>query len=174
MAHRTIRRTLIAAVVALTPLLISTIGPAPQSATAAPSTESYIAANVLYRMNAERHAHGLAPLQMYGPLVTSATRHNRVMADYNTLSHQLPGEQSLGARVSATGFHWISLGENIAWNGAMNLSGALAAQTMMYDEAPPNDIHRLNILNPNFNKVGVAVELDTVRHKLWLTEDFGR
>jgi uncharacterized protein YkwD len=169
-----VRRTLTAAAVVLASLVVSTIGPAPQSASAATSTENYIAVNVFYRMNAERQAHGLPQLRMYQPLLNSASAHNSMMARYNTLSHQLPGEASLGARISATGYHWTYIGENIAWNSEMDVWGALAEQTAMYNETAPNNGHRLNILSSRFVNVGVAVLLDTAHHKLWLTEDFGR
>jgi uncharacterized protein YkwD len=172
-SHSLLRRTLTAAAVVLASLLVSTIGPAPQSASAT-STEYYIAVNVFYRMNAERQAHGLPQLRMYQPLLNSAAAHDRMMARYNTMSHQLPGEASLGARISATGYHWSYVGENIAWNSEMDVWGALAQQTAMYNETAPNDGHRLNILSSRFTNVGVVVLLDTAHHKLWLTEDFGR
>jgi uncharacterized protein YkwD len=43
----------------------------------------------------------------------------------------------------------------------------------MYNETPPNDGHRLNILNTHYRNVGVDVYFDKVHHKLWLTTDFG-
>jgi uncharacterized protein YkwD len=159
--------------VVLASLLVSTIGPAPQSASAA-TVEYTIALNVFYRMNAERQAHGLPQLRMYQPLLNTANPHNAMMARYNTMSHQLPGEAPLGARISATGFRWTYAGENIAWNSVMNTTGALALQTMMYNETAPNNSHRLNILSSRFTVVGVAVLLDATHHKLWLTEDFAR
>jgi uncharacterized protein YkwD len=172
-SQNVIRRIQTAAAVILASLLVSTIGPAPQSASAT-STETYIATNVFYRMNAERQAHGLPQLRMYQPLLNSANAHNLMMARYNTMSHQLPGEATLGARISATGYHWTYVGENIAWNSEMDVWGALALQTSMYGEKAPNDSHLLNILSTRFVNVGVAVLLDTAHHKLWLTEDFGR
>jgi uncharacterized protein YkwD len=43
----------------------------------------------------------------------------------------------------------------------------------MYDEAPPNDGHRRNILSATFVDVGVDVIEDKTHGRVWLTTDFG-
>jgi hypothetical protein len=55
----------------------------------------------------------------------------------------------------------------------MTQAGALALQTMMYNEVAPNNSHRLNILSTHYKDVGVDILLDGAHGKLWLTEDFG-
>lgn len=44
----------------------------------------------------------------------------------------------------------------------------------MMAEQPPNDGHRLNILSPSYNLLGVDVVIDAAHHTLWLTEDFAQ
>ena len=102
-------------------------------------------------------------------------RHNLAMAQQNTLSHRLLGEASLGDRVTVF-YAWSTCGENIAWNGVRSRAGALALETAMDDETPPNDGHRRNILSTSFVDVGVGVGVidDSTHGRDWLTTDFGK
>lgn len=147
------------------------VGAAPALAS---TTSPSIANAVLSQLNAERKANHLAPLTMNADLVKSAHAHDLDMAKYNEMSHQLPNEAPFYTRITDAGYHWSWCGENIAWNSNETQAGALQLQTMMYDEKPPNDSHRLNILSTNFTNVGIDVYIDTVHGKLWMTEDFGR
>jgi uncharacterized protein YkwD len=128
---------------------------------------------VLSQLNAERAANGLKPLHSSSKLASSAHTHNVAMAKQNTLSHQLPGEKSLGPRVTAAKYTWSSCGENIGWNSDRSKEGVLALETAMYDETPPDDGHRRNILSPTFVDVGVDVIEDKTHGRVWLTTDFG-
>jgi uncharacterized protein YkwD len=152
-------------------------GVAAPSATAdtAPSrsTAIYYASQILTLLNQERAANGLYALRSNSILVSAAHAHNLKMAAYNTLSHQLPGEKSLGDRLTAAGYTWRACGENVAWNSDWSLAGALYLQKVMYNETYPNDGHRRNILSKTFRDVGIDVAIDSTHHKLWLTEDFG-
>lgn len=138
-----------------------------------PTLQVQIANSVLSQINAQRKAHGLPALSMSSRLVAAAHAHNHKMAAYNTMSHQLPGELGLGPRVLAAGYDYRTAGENVGWNSLMTQSGAQYLQTLMYNELPPNDGHRQNILNPTYRHVGVDILFDTLHHKLWLTTDFG-
>jgi len=111
---------------------------------------------------------------MNSKLVSSAHTHNLAMAKANTLSHQLTGEAALGSRVSAAGYSWTMVGENIAYNSDRSQSGVLAVQKAMYNEKPPNDGHRENILNKKFVDVGIDVINDSAHGKVWLVTDFGK
>lgn len=130
------------------------------------------AAAVFAQLNKERAAHSLPALAFDSRLWTSAQKHNQAMSAADTLSHQLPGELSPGSRISATGYKWSTWGENCAYNWDTSVAGALQMETMMYNEVPPNDGHRKNILSSQFTQVGVAVYV--ANGKLWITEDFGR
>ena len=56
----------------------------------------------------------VAPLAWNGALAQAAESHTQAMIAADSQSHQLPGEASLGARISAAGYaNWSSLSENI-------------------------------------------------------------
>jgi uncharacterized protein YkwD len=128
---------------------------------------------ILAIINHERAMHGLRPVHMAPALRLSARRHNVTMAKWDEMSHQLPGEPVFTTRMVNAGYYWSWAGENIAWNSEMTLSGAALLERLMYHETPPENGHRLNILNSHFRNVGVDIYLDKVHHKLWLTTDFG-
>lgn len=129
---------------------------------------------MLSELNSERAEHGLPALKMNSKLVSAAHNHNLAMAKANTLSHQLKGEAALGSRVSAAGYRWSAVGENVAYNGRRSEDGVLAVQEAMYNEKPPNDGHRKNILSKTFVDVGIDVISDSVHDKVWLVTDFGK
>jgi uncharacterized protein YkwD len=128
---------------------------------------------ILRLLNKERALHGLRPLRMVPSLRTSARRHNVTMARFNEMSHQLPGEPVFTKRMSNAGYNWSWAGENIAWNSDMTQSGVALLERLMYNEKPPDDAHRLNILSTHYRNIGVDVYLDREHHKIWLTTDFG-
>jgi len=129
---------------------------------------------ILRLINAQRALNGLRPLRMAPELRLSARRHNVQMAKYDEMSHQLPGEPDFAKRITNAGYNWSWAGENIAWNSDISLPGVKLLQRLMYHEKPPNDAHRLNILNTHYRNVGVDVYVDRVHEKIWLTTDFAR
>jgi uncharacterized protein YkwD len=148
--------------------------PAAPPAAGGSSTQSGWAGAVLSQLNSERAQNGLGPLSSSSKLISSAHTHNLKMAAANTMSHQLPGEAGLGQRISATGYSWHSCGENIGWTTNRSQGGAMSIETSMYNETPPNDGHRRNILSTAFTQVGIDVIVDSASGKLWITEDFGQ
>jgi uncharacterized protein YkwD len=181
---KTIARGLAAVVVAVAAAAGLLVAPTSAAAAATsippapPTTFSYTnhddwAKAVFSQLNAERATNGLKPLRWSDRLHYSAHRHNLQMGQANTLSHQLPGEASLGDRVTLW-YAWSSCGENIAWNSQRSQAGVLALETSMYSETPPNDGHRRNILSTSFVDVGVDVVDDSTHGRVWLTTDFGK
>jgi len=142
------------------------------TARAATATESGAAQAVYTLINAERAANGLPALGWSVSLVNSSHAHNNAMAAANQMSHQLPGEAALGARVSAAQVNWSYAAENIGWTTDTSVAGAQSIHQQMYNETPPNDGHRRNILSPSVRYVGVDVVIDAATGKLWLTEDY--
>lgn len=136
------------------------------------ASEAAIASNVMALLNSERAANGLPALRGSSGLAASARAHNAKMAAANVMSHQLPGEPALGARVTQVGVNWHNVAENIGWTTDRTVNGARGMQVMMYQEKAPDDGHRLNILSAAVNYVGVDVTIDARTGKLWLTEDF--
>ncbi|MDT4938888.1 MAG: hypothetical protein QOG80_2559 [Pseudonocardiales bacterium] len=171
-----VRRTLVSFVLACACAVTgAVVTPQPAGAIALTDTRATDISSALFVMlNAERAAHGLYPLMSHPALRLSSSRHDGLMARYNTMSHQLPGEASLGTRISASGYNpWRALGENIAYNTNWTWSGAQYLQNLMYNEVAPNNGHRLNILSTTFRQVGITVWMDGTHHKMWITFDFG-
>jgi uncharacterized protein YkwD len=125
-------------------------------------------------INTSRQHANLPPLAWSARLATSAHMHDEAMASSNTLSHQTSAEADLGTRVSDAGVSWWWVGENIGVSGTLTLQAALALESAMVNEKPPDDGHRRNILMQDADAVGVDVLLDRTHHRLWLTEDFAQ
>lgn len=138
------------------------------------ATAAKWANNMLYVLNNERRAHGLAPLRMNTRLILSAHRHNMTMAWRDAMSHQLPGEAFFADRISRTGYDWRAAGENIGWNSRQTNWGLQRLQKEMYAEKAPDNGHRLNILSRSFRQVGIDVYFDQTHNKMWFTQDFGQ
>jgi uncharacterized protein YkwD len=143
------------------------------ASTPSAATAAYDAQQVLLLINSERRANGLSALTWSTRLVSAAHGHNLRMAKANVLSHQLPGEPSLGSRITAAGYKWRAIGENAGYTTDWTLTGILKVAKGMYAEVAPNDGHRRNILSKSFRNVGIDIVMDAVHHKAWITEDFG-
>jgi uncharacterized protein YkwD len=138
------------------------------------AVERDIAAKLLNSLNSQRARNGLPALRMNAALVRSARAHNLAMAQHNEMSHQLPGEPYFTDRISRAGYQWYYAGENVGWNSDRSADGAYELQRMMYNETPPNDGHRRNILDTHYVDVGIDIYFDDTNGKMWLTQDFGR
>lgn len=141
------------------------------------SPASPAARQVLAVVNQARAQAGLPPYTMISGLNASAAGHSQAMAAGCGLSHQCPGEPSLGARETAAGVQWTTAGENIAEGGPESANAAAIASMAitltqdMLDEHAPNDGHRRNMLSTAFHHIGIAVIRDS-HGNVWLTEDF--
>ena len=112
-------------------------------------------------MNQERVKEGLAPLRLDERLSQAARKHTQRMVQNDTLSHQFDSEESLQLRIGEENVRCDHDGENIA------LSGDVENAHLVLMQSPP---HRENILNPQFNAVGIGIlKADEL---LYVTEDF--
>jgi len=142
-----------------------------------PAQDAAAAAQVLALINQARSAAGLPALTVTAGLDASSSAHNLRMADGCGLSHQCPGEPSLGVRETDAGVDWTAAGENIGEGGPVADTSAAIAQMAvgltqsMLNEQPPDDGHRLNILSSTFTHIGIAVYRDS-SGTVWLTQDF--
>jgi uncharacterized protein YkwD len=142
-----------------------------------PSASHSVVDQVLAQINGLRAQHGLPPYSLLAGLNASAHAHTLRMTGSCGMQHQCPGEASLGARISAQGVHWSSCGENIGWSGPHpNTTSAIVAAaegltTSMYNEKPPDDGHRRNLLSTSFHHIGIDVIRDS-SGKVWITQDF--
>ncbi|RHW26540.1 CAP domain-containing protein [Nocardioides immobilis] len=123
-------------------------------------------AKVIALVNARRENRGCNPLRRNAALGRAAQKHSRRMGNAHTLSHDLPGEPSLGTRITRAGYrNWRRIGENIAYNYATPeavVAGWMASRG-----------HRRNILRCSFKHTGVGLVVDSHGHTWW-TQTFGR
>jgi hypothetical protein len=85
------------------------------------------------------------------------------MADAHQLSHEFGAEPRFDRRLALAGAAFDTSGENVAFNQTADGAhrGLMAS--------PP---HRKNILNPEFNAVGIGVV--RTGNDIWVTQDFAR
>jgi uncharacterized protein YkwD len=132
---------------------------------------------VLKLIDSARAQAGLPRYTLTAGLRRSSRRHDNLMAHGCGLSHQCPGEPSLGARETAAGVPWTTAGENIGEGGPVaDTIAAIARMAVgltqaMLNEKPPDDGHRKNILSSSFTHIGIAVYRDS-SGTVWLTQDF--
>jgi uncharacterized protein YkwD len=133
------------------------------SAAAMTSAERSAAAELFQAANQDRASQGLSPLRHDSALTQAAWDHAQRMVQSGELSHQLPGEPGLIARVQQAGVHCSTVAENIA-------SGPSASK--INDEWMHSASHRANLLDPRVNAVGIAV---VKQHgSLFAVQDFAR
>jgi uncharacterized protein YkwD len=110
------------------------------------------------RINGERRAWGLAPLQVTGGLRTVARNWSVQLRDgYKSLVHNPNLSSEITNSVSAS---WSGAGENVGWGYEV---GALHQAFM---DSPS---HRANILNGSYDYIGVGVATGSPD---WTTHDF--
>ena len=114
-------------------------------------------------LNQERASHGLTALHWDARLADAAQLHAQRMADTKDLSHQLPGEPELLARLSSSGARFTSIAENIAEGPDVEA---------IHDGWMHSPGHRANILNPQNTAVGIAVVQGS--KQLFAVQDFSR
>jgi uncharacterized protein YkwD len=142
-----------------------------------PPASGSVVDQLLAQINTLRAQNNLQPYKILSGLLASAHKHNVFMEGTCGMQHQCPGEASLGDRISAQGVSWTMCGENIGWSGPHpNTTSAIVAAakgltTAMYNEKPPDDGHRQNLLSTKFHHIGIDVVRDS-SGKVWLTQDF--
>ena len=114
-------------------------------------------------INQARAQQGLQPLAVDDRLTQAARKHTAMMVKNHSLAHQVPGEPPPQTRISNEGMPSDAEAENVV----LDQTVAGAHDSLMH--SPP---HRANILNPDYNAIGVGV----IRSgdNLWVTEDFAR
>ena len=137
----------------------------PAPTTQAPSSPggSATVTEVIRLVNVERKAAGCGSLTGESRLHKAAQKHSTRQATQDTMSHQLPGEASMGDRVTAEGYRWGGVAENVAagyrtpadvMDGWMNSPG-----------------HKANILNCGYQNIGVGVAKSS-KGTLYWTQNF--
>ena len=115
----------------------------------------------------DRHFDAAPPLQWDEQLERAATRHARDMARHAYLDHRGRDGSTPAQRVTAAGYRWRSVGENVA-------AGQPSAEDVVEDwiESPG---HCANLMNPVYTELGAsfAINLDA-REAVYWVQAFGR
>ncbi len=114
-------------------------------------------------VNAERTKQGLGALKLDTRLAGIARAHSQDMLDNNYFSHTDLNGCNSSCRVSAAGYAWSAVGENIYTMSGYTLSAQETARHMVegWMNSPG---HRANILNGTYTNhgVGLAVSGSTI------------
>ncbi|MEI6221865.1 MAG: CAP domain-containing protein [bacterium] len=127
-------------------------------------------------LNRDRASQGVPPLQLETAITAVSLAHSRDQAEIlQNFSHIGSDGANLKQRLQRggiTGFYvwgecvaieWGYKGSN--WKQLLD-----NAEDMLFNETPPNDAHRKNILDKRFTNVGIGVY--DYNGKLWITQDF--
>lgn len=106
---------------------------------------------MLAAVNRVRREAGLRPLGPDPKLDRAAQRHAEDLLARGYFSHVSPDGENVSDRISATGYRWSTVGENIA-------EGQLSVAEVMrrWLESPS---HRRNLLSPDFRELGAGLAL---------------
>lgn len=125
---------------------------------------------VVQRTNMYRAQFGCPALKLNAQLTQSAQGHSVDMAQHNLPGHLGSDGSTPAARIIAAGYHYANWAENVAW-GQPTPETAVDA---WFNEKPPNDGHRRNILNCTLLEIGVGFAQTTQYAHFYWTQDFGR
>jgi uncharacterized protein YkwD len=117
------------------------------------------ASAVISLTNQQRAAAGLGPLAANGALHAAAQRESNDMATHMRMSHTGSDGSTVATRVTAAGYAWHTVGENIGV-GYATASGVVAGWMNSAG-------HRANILNGAYADIGVAVATGADGKKYW-------
>jgi len=133
----------------------------------APAAGSDVEMQVYSLTNVERAANGVHPLAWNDLLGNAARDHSRDMGTRDYFSHDSPEGRTPGDRVTAAGYNWSAVGENIA---AGQATPAAVMQSWMNSPG-----HRANILSTNYCDLGVGYAyVSGSRYGHYWTQNFGR
>ncbi|KAG7383020.1 hypothetical protein PHYBOEH_010149 [Phytophthora boehmeriae] len=121
---------------------------------------------MLDRVNKERAANGKKALCMNAKLTAASTRHSNDMASKNFMSHTGSDGSTMTSRVTATGYKWNALAENVA-AGQRDVDAVVNAWMNSAG-------HRANILG-DYTMFGTAYAYsDGSTYKHYWTQNFGK
>ncbi len=113
--------------------------------------------------NQARAAAGAKPLEWDVALGEAARRHCLRMVAEGPIAHRYGGEPDLSARAAQAGAHFSLIEENVAIG---------PTPAVIHDEWMHSPGHRDNLLNPEVNRVGVAIVAS--RGVLYAVADYAR
>lgn len=135
-------------------------------------------------INEERTSRGLEPLTINNNLNASSEDHSRSMLDNNSFSHRGVDGSSATERMVDAGYDlegsWRT-GENIGIQSLRGEPGIADDVEDVHISLMNSPGHRANILNPDFDEIGIGVELGDFTYdsgarldSVMITQNFGR
>uniref|UniRef100_A0AAV1T953 SCP domain-containing protein n=1 Tax=Peronospora matthiolae TaxID=2874970 RepID=A0AAV1T953_9STRA len=123
---------------------------------------------MLRRINTFRAQNGLGALTIDRQLVAASASQSQDQARRYQMTHASSNGQSLGGRISAQGYDFAVVTENVA-------AGQTSVESVMTSWQNSPD-HRANLLDPDVINVGFAkvVNRGCNGYKTYWTQDFGR
>lgn len=157
--------TLLAVIIALVTLLLSLVFTPLAVAQRNPSAQRIQpeAQIILDAANRSRAEAGLGPLTWDPALAAAARQHCLRMAAEGPISHQYADEPDLTTRTAHAGAHFSLIEENVA---------VAATPERVHVAWMHSKGHRENLLNPQINRVGIAVVAS--RGTLYAVADYAR
>ena len=121
-------------------------------------------------VDADRQRTGnLAPLAENANLDWAARKHSVMMATTSNMTHNGWDTEIHDSHFVVGAPGWT--GQNIAWmTGGFDPA---KIESGFFNEVPPNDGHRLNILSTNYHKIGIGCIVNNSTHAYWWAQDFG-
>ena len=121
--------------------------------------------NMLSLINRDRSKAGVAPLSFDSQLNRTALLKAQDMVTKNYFSHTSPTYGSPESMMRQFGITFKTMGENLAGNSSVD-----AAHTALMNSPG----HRANILNANFNFVGIGIQSSPKYGKMFVQQFIGR
>jgi uncharacterized protein YkwD len=107
---------------------------------------------VVVLINQKRAAHALPPYAVAPELMRAAQAHADDCSRHNWCGHTGPDGSDTKTRLIRVGYIPTFWGEN--W---IQTKDPVKAVEWWYNETPPNDPHRKNLLNTNYSDIGIGV-----------------
>ena len=123
-------------------------GPQPE---AAPTSVAAVEAELLARINADRRAAGVPPLQPLPRLADVARAHSQDMADHHFVAHTSPSLGTTAERLQRAGLTLNQYGENV---------GMAATTAEVHAGLMASPGHRANIVHAAYTHVGIGAALE--------------
>ena len=147
------------------------------------SVASTVERQMLDLINFERTSRGLDSLALELRLNNASEDHSEWMDDTRIFSHTGVGGSSPGDRIVDAGFtlsgNW-TWGENIAYQSERGAPGIADDVVDLHTSLMNSPGHRANILNPDFEEIGIGIELGDFTYdsgsrleSIMVTQNFG-
>jgi uncharacterized protein YkwD len=138
------------------------------------SLQSDFITRAIARTNGYRakYAPNCPQLRYNAQLTLAAYGHSADMAQHGFLNHTGSNGSTVPQRIAAAGYHYTTWAENVTWYAPTPEQ----AVDDWFNETPPNDGHRRNILGCTLHDVGIGFydnPHDSAGARYYWTQDFG-